>query len=84
MLFSNITHGYCGASLGLVSFRLLDKKMKALLDPGDIASGGVESGVKSASGSPGVLANPQEPKITDSEGCFQHQLVMTAQWITVQ
>ena len=58
--------------------------MKALLDPGDIVSGGVESGVESAPGSPGVLANPQEPEKTESKGSFQHQLVMTAQWITVQ
>ena len=53
--------------------------MKPLLDPGDIASGGVESGIESAPGSPGVLANPQEPEKTESEGSFQHQLVMNAQ-----
>ena len=80
----SVAHGYYGASPGLVRFRLLDEEVKALLDPGDIASGGVESGVESASGSPGVLTNPQEPKKTDSEGCFQHQLVMIAQWIAVQ
>ena len=80
----SVTHGYYGASPGLVRFRLLDEEVKALLDPGDIASGGVESGVESASGSQGVLTNPQEPKKTDSEGCFQHQLVMIAQWIAVQ
>ena len=80
----SVTHRYHGASPGLVCFRLLDKEVKALLDPGDIASGGVESGVESASGSPGVLANPQEPEKTEREGCFQHQLVMTAQWVTVQ
>ena len=80
----SVAHGYYGASQGLVRFRLLDEEVKALLDPGDIASGGVESGVESASGSQGVLTNPQEPKKTDSEGCFQHQLVMIAQWIAVQ
>ena len=57
----SITHGYYGASPSLVHFRLLDKKVMALLDPGDIASYGVESGVESASGNPGVLTNPQEP-----------------------
>ena len=80
----SIAYGYYGASPGLVCFQLLNKKVKALLDPGDIASGGVESGVKSASGSPDVLTNPQEPEKTESNGCFQHQLVMTAQWITIQ
>jgi hypothetical protein len=58
----SVTHGYYGASPGLVRFRLLDEEVKALLDPGDIASGGVESGVESASGSQGVLTDPQEPK----------------------
>ena len=77
----SVTHGYYGASPSLVRFRLLVKEVKVLFDPGDSATGGVESGVGSASGSPGVLANPQE---NESEGCFQHQLVMTAQWITVQ
>ena len=56
----SVTHGYYGASPGLVRFRLLDKEVKALLDPGDIASGGVESGVESASGSSLTLRNPKK------------------------
>ena len=58
----SVTHGYYDAFPSLVCFRPLDKEVKAILDPGDIASGGVESEVESASGSPGVLANPQEPE----------------------
>ena len=59
-------------------------RMDALLDPGDMASCGVDSGVKSASGIPGILANPQEPKETKCEGRFQHQPVVSTEWIVVQ
>lgn len=61
----------------------LDQKMKTLLDPGDITSCGVESRVESASGSLGVLANPQKPKETECEGRFKHLHVMSAQWVAV-
>ncbi|KAL5475165.1 hypothetical protein EMCRGX_G027231 [Ephydatia muelleri] len=59
-------------------------RMNALLDPGNMASCGVDSGVKSASGIPGILANPQEPKETKCEGRFQHQPVVSTEWIAVQ
>ena len=71
----SVTHGYYGASPGLVCFRLLDKEVKALFDPGDIASGGVVSGVKSASGSLGVLANPQEPEKPKVRAAFSISLL---------
>ena len=80
----SITHGYDSASPCLVSLCLLDKKMDALLDPGDIVSCGVDSGFKSASGIPSILANPQEPKETKCEGRFQHQPVVSTEWIAVQ
>ena len=58
--------------------------MHPILDPGDVAHCRVEPGVKSAPGGDSVLADPQESKETEGQGCFQHQSVMFAERVSLE
>ena len=82
----SVTHGYYGASPGLVRFRLLDKEViwpsltqVTLLLVGWSLGSNLLLVVWVY-----LLILSNLKKKNESEGCFQHKVVMTAQWITVQ